>query len=112
MDARPSSGLFLRLAPAGFSRVAGASAIATLLSLLVAVTITLAVLFGLPLFFLRPSAPLAAGLAALFTCSIGVGFLVDFIGNLALVRSACSATGRPRRSPARPASSASGWARR
>ncbi len=88
MNERPSPKLFFPLAFNGFARVAGASAIATLLSLLVGFSLLAATLIGVPLFLFDPSPGLGLGLAAILTCAIGTGFFVDLLGNLALVRAA------------------------
>ena len=104
MNERAPAGTFLRLAGTGFARVSGSSAIGTLLSLLVGLTIAFSrILFGVPLFFVHPTVPLAAALAAVFTCSIGTGFLVDLLANLSLIRAAVLGDSPATPSCARPA---------
>ncbi len=88
MGARPPAGTFFRLAFAGFARVAGASAITSALSLLISLCLTAALLLAVPLTFAKPSLPLLASLAALLTCSLLTGLIIDLLGNLALIRSA------------------------
>ena len=93
MDARPPRGNFLRLASRGFSRVASASALGSLLSLGVAVAFAAAFVVAAPVVAARPSPALLAGAALAAATSIVAGVLIDLLARLMLVRAAALGDG-------------------
>ena len=93
MNARPPPGNFFLLASRGFSRVAAAFAVGSLLSLGVSLACGVALVAAVPVVLANPSPALFGGLALIAAFSVIARFLVDLLARLMLVRAAALGDG-------------------